>query len=1121
MAENTKYWKGLEELTQEPEFVENAHKEFPEYLPIKENRNAGDEKDASRRDFLKLMGFSVAAVSLAACETPVKNVIPYASKPESVDPGKANWYATSYVNGGEFASVLVKNREGRPIKIDSNPKAPFAGNGVNARIAASVLDLYDNARNRHFYKGKEIISQKDADTEIIAALEAANKEGKGISIVTSTILSPTVKNLLADFKSKYSKATVEIATYDAISYNGFAQVYEGKLPSLDFSKSDVIVGFSADFLGTWISPVEFAKQYAHTRKLGRGVKETMSRHYQFESNMSLTGANADYRQPLKTSEEPYAIAYLYNFIASKLGATQVRLSDVLKKYQLSKEIVSMLDKVGNELLGSKGKSIVVAGSNDNAIQLFIKEINSLLQNVGKTVITEKPLYLSQSQDSSFEKFIASANNGKVDVAIFYNCNPGYDYYDKKGFTDALGKVATSVSLSDRQDETSSQTTFTASITTWLENWGDAQPIEGVFAIAQPTITPIFQNKVDEKTGKKWETRSAEDSLLVWSKQKISYYQYLKDFWFENVLSGISLDIEWRKTLTEGFYTAKPIVDKTEVTPEEQGTAPVVVAPVVEGEEEAPVEEVKPVVEEINWVPASLQKALNKISKIYSPEKAGFELVLYESVQLGNGKQANNPWLQETPDPISKVTWDNYASISLADAKELGVNPITAAKGMTDLIEIIVKGKEIITIPAIIQPGQAKGTIGIALGYGRDKAGKLASGIQTKEGSHKSGQRVNPAVNAIGVNAYPYVQYQYGTYLYHSQASSVTSIGETYPIARTQTQQTIMGRNIIQGGTFKDYSEKKDIVERIKIHTSKGEQDPTEVDLWKPQTKDTHTHPIHLWNLSIDLNSCIGCSACHVSCQSENNIPVVGKAEVKNRRDMHWMRIDRYYSSDMTQEKADEKGLSPLEKFSKMEEASANPNVTFQPMLCQHCNHAPCETVCPVAATSHSSEGLNQMAYNRCIGTRYCANNCPYKVRRFNWFNYSDNPISEREFKDVNVAMNDDLGRMVLNPDVMVRARGTMEKCSMCVQRIQETKLTAKLEKRKIKPDEFQTACASACPTNAITFGDYNDEKSTLHKEITDVNKDRRYDVLDEVGTQPNVHYLAKVKNVDNEKEFKF
>jgi MoCo/4Fe-4S cofactor protein with predicted Tat translocation signal len=1036
---NKKYWKGIEELSNDPEFLKNANNEFPDFLPLKETQADGGEVESGtdRRDFLKLLGFGVAAASLAACEAPIKRAIPYLNKPEEVDPGIANWYASTYQENGEYCSILVKTREGRPIKIEGNTLSKVTKGGTSARVQASVLSLYDETRLKNFTKAGNTIDKATADKEISSKLAAASAAGKGIRIVSSTIMSPSTKKVIADFKSKYSGT--EHVMYDANSVSGLIKANQasfGKavVPSYDFSKANVIVSFGADFLGTWISPVEYAKQYSTGRKLGKS-KKTMNKHYQFETNLSLTGSNADSRTPIKPSQEGLFVAALYNQIAgNKLSVADVKNENIIK--------------AAKDLTANRGKSLVVSGSNDVAIQNLVNAINSELGNYGTTINLDTPSYQRQGDDEKMATFVQDVKEGKIGAVIFYKSNPVYDYPMGAELAEALKKVDLKVSLSDRADETASGDNFyICPDFHYLESWNDAEPKKGMLSLAQPTISPLFKD-----------TRCAQESLLTWAGNTQDYYSYIQNNW-KSILSG-SFQTAWDKAVHDGVYESGNGMTSDMSSSSDSTTVKNTEAPVSSTSMNA----------DFGTIASAITESAKKTGEL--------ELKLYEKVGIGSGAMANNPWLQELPDPISKATWDNYVAVPQQYAKDKGLK-------QGDLVDVSVNGKKLEkAVPIVIQPGQAAGTVSLAIGYGRTKAGKCGNGV--------------------GANAFPLVTVVNGTLSFAPGAVTVTATGGSSKIAQTQTHNTIMARPVIQDTVFEEYLKNPGSGRYTpKINTNKGPVDPThkDVDLWDP-----HLKPNHHWGMVIDLNSCIGCGSCVVACQSENNIPVVGKKEVINRREMHWMRIDRYYSS-AEDTKANEIGDYFKGDPLLLENPEDNPEVTFQPMLCQHCNHAPCETVCPVAATTHSSEGLNQMAYNRCIGTRYCANNCPYKVRRFNWFKYFEND----QF-DKNTSMNNALGRMVLNPDVTVRSRGVMEKCTFCVQRIQEGKLTAKREKRRPKDGEVVTACASACPTDAITFGDMNDKASKIIMQLETENKERAYHVIEEVGTRPNVSYLTKVRN---------
>ena len=1029
------YWKGLEQLKNDPSYVKNADKEFV---------NVGVEEDPghSRRDFLKMMGFSVAAVSLAACETPIRKAIPFVTKPMDSDPGIPNYYASTYVDGGDYCSILVKTRDGRPIKIEGNALSKVSNGGTSAQVEASVLSLYDNYRLRGPKIGDKNSDWETVDKEVIAKLSEAAGKGGQIRIVSNTILSPSTKASIDKFKAKYP--TTQHVQYDPISYYGIWKGNEesfgaGFTPSYDFSKAKVIVSFGADFLGTWLSPIEFTKQYAVNRKIDEDHRE-MSRHYQFEANLSLTGANADYRTMVKHSQSGLVVAQLYNLIAAKAG--KAALSAGIEK-------IDNLEKAAEDLWASKGSSLVIARSSNKSVQTIVNGINDMLGNYGSTILPNMPVNFRQGNDDAMNAFMADAEGGKLDAVIFYNCNPVYDHPLGAKLGAALKNISLTISTGYTEDETGSGVTYKTPDHHYLESWNDFEPKRNSFSLSQPAITPIFKS------------RQAQESLMIWSgATDVDYYSFVKDNWKTRFYdkAGATVDFQswWDQCVYEGVF-------------------------------ELPADDFKGI-----SFAGDVSAAATSIASSYKPTNTGLELGVFESYAVGTGSQANNPLLQELPDPITKVVWDHPLTISQRDAKELGFT--NDGESNTQLGTLTAGGKSV-TVPILIQPGQAPGTIGLAVGYGRSKVGKVAENL--------------------GVNAYPFITVGASGALTTTVMSGVTLVKteNAFQLAQTQTHQTYMGReSVIQESVLSEFKKNPGAGREYPKVTKWDEKvDPSTLSLWKG-----HDYKNHHWGMSIDLNSCTGCGSCIVACNVENNVSLVGKDEVIRRREMHWLRIDRYYSSD-----------GHHGNYSELEKASENPEVVFQPMLCQHCNNAPCETVCPVAATTHSTEGLNQMTYNRCIGTRYCANNCPYKVRRFNWFKYHDN----QQFYNSNPAMNTDLGRMVLNPEVTVRSRGVMEKCSFCVQRIQAGKLSAKRERRPVKDGEVVTACQAACSSGAIVFGDMNNADSAISKLLKigidekrpygidkKIGNPRAYRVLEDIGVKPNIFYLTKIRNKDEAKE---
>ncbi|NVK05066.1 MAG: TAT-variant-translocated molybdopterin oxidoreductase [Flavobacteriia bacterium] len=1027
MATTKKYWKSFDELAETPTAQKLAQNEFAEEIPVEDflgNDNLSNS-NTTRRDFLKYLGFTTAAATLAACESPVVESIPYVVKPDEITPGMPNYYASTYSDGNDYASVLVKTREGRPIKIEPNDMAAFNG-GTNARVQASVLSLYDSARLREPMKGEEAASWGDVIASLRDELKSADNAGKDVVLLTSSIISPSTKQIIAELAAQYTN--FRHVTYDAVSYSNKLDVWanimgQRALPHYKVENADLIVGVGADFLANYTGQ-DMAKAYADRRTPGEG----MNRHIQIETQLSLTGSNADKRIKVKASQHGAVLLHLYNTIASKMGEATLAGSE------LSEELKTTVAGVAEELMNAAGKSLVLAGNNNFAQEALAAGINRMLGNFGSTVDTSVAVYLRSGNDNDVSALLSDMNSGKVGGLITWGVNPAYSL---NGFAEAAAKVDTTAALTDKVDETASGMTYKLPVNHNLESWGDFMPTSNVYSISQPTIRPLF------------DSMHAQEVLIALAGGDQDYYSYLKGFFGSKIQMNAPL-LSWNKVVHDGSAEVPNMYN----APEAMGT--------------------------IDW--ASLAAAANQDAT----SAGSMEIFFYQKAGLGNGNQANNPWLHELPDPISRVSWDNYATISWADAQSeedggMGLMTDTNSAGAYNgkTITITVGDKVLKEVPVFVQPGQAQGTIGLAVGYGRTMTGK--------------------AGDDVGKNAYELMDFDHYA---NDVAISEISSGHPHEFASIQLAHTMMGRKIVNETDLNTFlGEDSSAWNELPLFAShKGKLTSGEANLWEDHDHETG----NMWNMSMDLNKCIGCGACVVACHLENNVPVVGKEEVRKHRDMHWLRIDRYYSSDMTEEVAEEEGIGAIDKFNAMEDPSDSPSVVFQPVMCQHCNHAPCETVCPVGATVHSKEGLNHMAYNRCIGTRYCANNCPYKVRRFNWFNYQGND----DFANVNPAQ-DDFGRMVLNPDVTVRARGVMEKCSLCIQRIQYNKLEAKKAGHPIEDGQFTTACAQACGTGAITFGDVNNTESAVYAAKQDP---RAYHLLEEVGTQPSVFYQTKVRN---------
>jgi Fe-S-cluster-containing dehydrogenase component/anaerobic selenocysteine-containing dehydrogenase len=985
-----KYWKDIEskDKPKEVAVIKKAAENGSPLLDLVSDQNM--DLHPSRRDFLKLCGFSFAVTALASCRQKISKAIPYVTAPPEMVPGDALYYASSYVNGNEYCSIIVKTRDGRPIKIEGNTESAITCGGTSARVQASVLDLYDGNRFKGPLAGGKPVAWEAIDTEIVGKLQKIVEEKGTIVLLTPTIFSPSTEAIIKGFLKKFPGS--EWVQYDAISYSAILEANKmsfGKqvIPDYRFDKADLVVSFGADFLGTWLSPIEYTRQFSSRRI----PENEMNWLIQLESNLSLTGSNADKRIQIKPSQESAILLNIYKEIIKSVGnrnidvpASSVDVSEISKK-----------------LLSAKGKSLVISGSNIKQIQLLVNEINRLLGNIGQTILFNSFLKTHAAIDSDMEKLIGKMQNGNVKGILIWNVNPVYNLYKSESFAEGLKKVGLTIALSGSPDETNNLVQYICPDNHYLESWNDAEAKRDYFSLMQPAINPIFN------------TRQLTDSLLKWSGSTLLSYDFLHEYWVENMMSHQSEFHDpvafFDHMIQKGIFEPATGIEKAE---KEGGMG------------------------SIRFNPASVNVTENSDKNIT-------EIVLYESVALGEGRQSNNPWLQELPDSVSKICWDNYASVSPVQAKENNWND-------GDVLKI---GK--LELPVHIQPGQAYGTIGIALGYGRTNSGKAGDGV--------------------GVSVWPLLTSENGNIVRSTTLDHIEKTARIYPFAQTQTHHSMEGRAFVREASLEEF--RKNPVAGNEEHAINIEHNKS---LYKMRT-----YPHHHWGMAIDLSKCTGCATCVIACQAENNVPVVGKEEVTRVHEMHWMRIDRYFTGE-----------------------EDNPEVVFQPVLCQHCQNAPCENVCPVAATNHSSEGLNQMIYNRCFGTRYCNNNCPYKVRRFNWFNYSAAGTLTGNLRDKE-GMTGDLRKMVLNPDVTVRAQGVIEKCSFCVQRIQAAKLKAKYENRALHENEIQSACSQSCPAQAIVFGDMNDQESELNRLIS---SGRRYNLLEELYTMPSVNYLTKIKN---------
>ena len=1022
-----------------------------------------------RREFLCLVGASFTALGLSQCrfQAPHEKVVPYLQQPEEITPGVANWYASTCGGCSASCGVLVKNRDGRPIKLEGNPNHPHSQGGVCARGQATVLDLYDSERLQSPLADGKATTWDTLDAAVTERLAAIKKDGGRICVLSSTVTSPTLQAAIARFLQAYPDA--QHVTYDALSSSAIIEAHrishdEYLLPFYRFDRAKVVVAFDADFLGTWIAPVEFTKRWSLNRKLTPD-RPVMSWHVQFEARMSVTGANADLRVPLAPSSQFAALWALAQRVVSRLGQTNVvRLPQTAQEPHVDP---ATLDRIADELVAAGGRSLVVSGSDDVNAQLVVNTINALLDSYGTTLDVGRPSLQKQGRLREFDNLLGDMQQDRVTALVLLDANPAYDHARAQEFSKALSKVSLTVSLAGRKDETASLVQYVAPDHHPLESWSDAHPRVGVYSLQQPTIAPLY------------DSRSAIESLLAWAgplsaevasneqpngsneqpngsteqpapengtasqdrdpqasppTDPWTAYEFLRTVWQQKIFTQQAehegFETFWNSSLHDGVC----------------------------------------VIEEERLPDCSFNS--QSVAEIQAPSvevsEGAFELVVYPSISLGDGRQANNPWLQELPDPVSKTSWGNFVSLSPQAAQQLGViegqvvelsaktaAQLPAGSGGENELPKLQLPKAPVRLPVQIQPGLPDNVVAAALGYGRTHAGKIAANYPLEKMlpiDKVDEERLK------GADLYPFLRVA---------SVSVSPTSETDGLAKSQTGDhltvplTGKTRPIVRETTLDEY---------VKNPRALSKEESHESTLW-PE----HEYTGYKWAMAIDTNRCTGCSACVIGCQAENNVPVVGKAEARNRRALHWIRIDRFYSG--SEAVPDE-----------------NPEVAFQPMLCQHCDNAPCETVCPVLATVHSTEGLNMQVYNRCVGTRYCENNCPYKVRRFNWFDY---------------ARIDPLQNLVLNPDVAVRSRGVMEKCSFCTQRIAEAKAQAKSEDRQVRDGEIIPACVQSCPADAIVFGDMNDPNSQISKAVKDP---RTYTVLGELHTRPSVYYQMKVRN---------
>jgi molybdopterin-containing oxidoreductase family iron-sulfur binding subunit len=1005
-ADNKKFWKSLEEYKAGSAAAETLEAEFAG-TPLPEASMPG------RREFLIAAGFAFAGAALSGCSrAPIERAIPLLHQPEGITPGRPYYYTGVCAGCSAACGLLAKCLDGRPVKLEGNPDHPMSRGGFCAVGQASILGLYDSLRLQQPVARGKASSWQEVDSEITKILEHFRADGRAVRVLTQTITSPTLSAQIRGFLRNFADGRHVVC--DVLSASPILDAHLHThgvrvLPRYLFAEADVVASFDADFLGTWISPVEFTSAYREARAV-EGQPARFAYHVQFESRMSLTGTKADNRVLFAPSEIAAALEYLAMNLARKAGSPVLLAADASVPASAAKTI----DALAADLWAARGRSLVVCGLSDTRAQVLCNIVNHLLGNYGRTLDIAAPSYQKKGDDRALAAFMDELAAGKVAALFLCGINPVADLPGGENLPELLKRIPLVVSLAPRLDETSSLAHFICPDCDPLETWGDAEPVAGLAAISQPAINPLGKS------------RSALESFARWSGIGASAQELVRSFWRGSVYPRQerteTFEAFWKKSVETGFAPVRP--------------------------------------QAVAMKPFDIQA----VRQIDASPYGGSELavVLYTKVQMPDGRHAYNPWLQELPDPVTKATWDNYACLAPVTAERMRLKD-------GDVVRLQTPGAAI-EVPVLIQPGQHEKVVAVALGYGRAVSARFSNAgpqwIYRRPTLDPNGK--------VGVNASSLLRMDNGTIRYWSNDVKLLPTGKHQPVSVTQGHYSLtVPKRLDSGGSPRPIVQETTLQEFRSGDARQGNAHPEqEIDLWP----DDHPFTGHRWAMAVDLNACTGCSACMIACQVENNIPVTGKDEVMRNREMHWLRIDRYYS-----------GLP------------GDVEVVHQPMMCQHCEHAPCETVCPVLATVHSGEGLSQQIYNRCVGTRYCANNCPYKVRRFNWFKY---PREDR------------LANLTLNPNVTVRSRGVMEKCSFCVQRIQDAKAEAKRENRALRDGEIQTACQQTCPAKAIVFGDLNDAKSRVAQML---NSPRSYRVLEELNVRPSVRYLKVVRNKEMNK----
>jgi MoCo/4Fe-4S cofactor protein with predicted Tat translocation signal len=972
-----RFWRSLEEAADTPAFREWLEREFP--------AGASEWHDArGRRDFLKLMAASMALAGLSGCgiAPPAEKILPYVRAPEEIIPGRPLFYATAHVLSGYATGIVVESHTGRPTKIEGNQLHPASFGATDCFAQAAILGMYDPDRSQTVRQAGRISTWELFVNAANLELEAQRAtRGAGLRILTGAVTSPTLtwqlRELLAEFPAARWHAWEPLGRDNARegARMAFGEPVESQLR---IENAEVILALDADFLAFGPGAVRYAREFARRRRPESGA--AMNRLYVAEPSPSLTGAMADHRLPLRAAE----VSALARALATRLGiGEQQPLPEALRTHE------QWIAAVARDLERTHGRSLVVAGETQPAeVHALVHAINAALGNAGRTVIHTEPVDAAAAHNAaSLAALVEEMRAGQVEALLMLGGNPVYDAPADLGFAEALEGIRFRVHLSLYDDETSRLAHWHVPAAHPLESWSDARAYDGTATILQPLIAPLYGGK------------SAHELLAAFAARTTrAGHDIVREYW-QTQFSAADFERRWRRALHDGIV---------------EGTAAA----------------------ERRIAPVAAYRPGGRPALPPPEPRAGLEIVFRPDPSVYDGRFASNGWLQELPRPLTKITWENAALVSPADAERLGLRE-------EDEVELELDGRKV-AAPVVILPGQAPGSVAVHLGYGRTRAGRVGNGA--------------------GFSAYALRRW---AALGAETGLVVRKTGRRHRLARTQSHHSMEGRPLALAATADEYRENPEVFHQ-QLH-----KPPAGLTLYP-----AHPYEGYSWGMAIDLTACIGCNACTIACQAENNIPIVGKREVARGREMHWIRVDRYFEGKLDA-----------------------PDVYHQPVPCMHCENAPCEVVCPVAATAHSSEGLNDMVYNRCVGTRYCANNCPYKVRRFNFFQYTDRDTPSLK-----------LGR---NPNVTVRSRGVMEKCTYCVQRINSARITAEMEGRKIRDGEIQTACQAVCPAQAIIFGDINDPESRVSRLKAQA---RNYGLLDDINTRPRTTYLARLRNPNPEIE---